>query len=122
MDRGAWWATTHGATNGWVRLRLSMHAHMHVHTHTCMLNIILLPHSCKQQNTYFFFFNVFFALQKKVRGRKGESVASPFKLILFESFKRFPFIMQIYIHIIRNYVIVMACVRNSGIFVSETVG
>lgn len=70
-----------------------------------------------------FFINVSFALQKKVRGRKGESVASPFKLILFESFKRFPCIMQIYIHITRNYAILMVCVRNySSVFVSETVG
>ena len=36
MDRRAWWATVHGVTKSWARLkRLSMHAHMPIERHTC---------------------------------------------------------------------------------------
>ena len=38
MERGAWWATVHGVTKSWTRLRGWMHtrAHTHTHTHTVM--------------------------------------------------------------------------------------
>ena len=34
MERGAWWATVHGVTKTWTRLRGWMRARAHTHTHT----------------------------------------------------------------------------------------
>ena len=37
MDRGAWWATVHGVSKSWTRLKeLTVHTHAHTHTHTHM--------------------------------------------------------------------------------------
>ena len=34
MDRGAWQATVHGVTKGWICLSVYTHTHTHTHTHT----------------------------------------------------------------------------------------
>ena len=35
MDRGAWWATVHGVSKSWTRLK-ELTVHTHAHTHTCI--------------------------------------------------------------------------------------
>ena len=34
MDRGAWQATVHGVTKGWICLSVYTHTHTHTHTHS----------------------------------------------------------------------------------------